>query len=219
MLKEQWNDIENWEGKYKISNFGRVYSVRKNIFKIPDKNNAGYLRIQLADTRNGKLIRERYFIHRLVAHYFVVGEFEGATVNHIDGNKLNNNADNLEWVTQKENSIHAQRMGLLDKNVQFKEKPYWWVDERGNALCFRSMTDLARSVGYCRSSCYNWLKDKQGKIPNSDFTIVPQMPRDYPEMGVGNYRNGAATNVARYSPILAGMRENLHGLSQASKHV
>ena len=112
--------LRNIVGRYKrikgfddyfISEFGDVYSIRKRGAEITPKlrklkpKNPGkkekYLNIILC--KDGCQVTKS--IHRLVAEHFVEGYFEGAVVNHIDGNNRNNNADNLEWVTTKEN-IH-----------------------------------------------------------------------------------------------------------------
>lgn len=76
----------------------------------PFLNHAGYPTISLQ--ADGK--RPKFFVHRFVALAFVPGYFAGATVNHKDGNKLNNRADNLEWVSLAENTQHQWRTGLVD---------------------------------------------------------------------------------------------------------
>lgn len=70
----------------------------------------GYL--EVAFMRDGK--RTKYRVHRLVAQAFVDGHFQGASVDHLDGNKLNNRADNLEWVTLSENTRRQWESGLAD---------------------------------------------------------------------------------------------------------
>ena len=62
MLKEEWKDIEGWEGYYKISNLGRVLSVKRGIFKVFDESNrGGYLRVQLCNNeKKKKLAPEDY---------------------------------------------------------------------------------------------------------------------------------------------------------------
>jgi hypothetical protein len=58
--------------------------------------------------------RHKYSVHRLVAHAFVPGYFPDAHVDHLDGDKLNNRADNLEWVTIRENTKRQWANGLVD---------------------------------------------------------------------------------------------------------
>ena len=70
-----------------------------------------------------KPIKKRYFIHRLVAIHFCEGYSEELVVNHIDGNKNNNKATNLEWVTRSENDKHAYKMKLRKSYpCQFKRR-------------------------------------------------------------------------------------------------
>jgi len=59
--------------------------------------------------------RKNFQLHRLVADYFIENKFNKPQVNHIDGNKSNNNASNLEWCTRSENHLHAFRIGLREK--------------------------------------------------------------------------------------------------------
>ena len=84
---------------YEITREGQVINKHSNRILKPQPNGKGYLRVILG----GK----RYFVHRLVAEKFIPNPENKEQVNHKDGNKLNNNADNLEWVTNKENRKHA----------------------------------------------------------------------------------------------------------------
>ena len=108
---------------YFISNTGKVHSKDRSVMR---DNGSGpvntYLRGKemTLGVRNGYAyvnlcagnIRKKYYVHRLVATTFLANLDDKPQVNHIDGNKLNNNVDNLEWVTAKENKAHALKTGL-----------------------------------------------------------------------------------------------------------
>jgi hypothetical protein len=105
---EIWKDIPGHEGRYQVSNMGRVKNSR-GLFLRGQITNSGYRVHQLA--ANGT--RTVALAHRLVAFAFVDGYAPGTEVNHLDGDKQNNNAVNLEWATRRENMQHAKRHGLL----------------------------------------------------------------------------------------------------------
>ena len=91
-------DIKGYEGLYRISNKGFVIGFKNNR-QLKIDTSSGYSRVILQN--NGK--KERFLVHRLVAIHFIDGYFDGAVVNHIDGNKNNNHYTNLEYVTRSEN--------------------------------------------------------------------------------------------------------------------
>ena len=110
-MKEIWKDIPGYEGLYQASNLGRIkkiWKTKESIMK-PALQKEGYLRLGLF--KNGK--RKSYQLHRLIALCFVENKENKKYVNHKDGNKQNNNADNLEWVTASENLKHAYDNNLF----------------------------------------------------------------------------------------------------------
>lgn len=111
---ELWRDIkiEGFDDIYCISNLGRVWSKRSQRLMCFTKAGRGYEQLHLKN--NGKRIVR--FVHRLVAKYFVPNPYNKETVNHIDENKLNNRADNLEWMNDYENN----RYGSHDKRGRQK---------------------------------------------------------------------------------------------------
>lgn len=121
-MGEIWKDIEGYEGKYQISNLGRIRSV-KTQYKIlkPDLyNGRGYANITLIkDDEKFKTV-----IHRLVAKAFIPNPKDKPIVNHINGNKLDNRADNLEWCTESENAEHAYKTGLR-KGLIGEKNPFY----------------------------------------------------------------------------------------------
>lgn len=114
MLNITYKEIYNFNGKYFISVDGVISNRDK-----PMKSyiiNSGYAAIKL--TVKGK--RFSKLVHRLVAEHFIPNPENKKEVNHIDGNKLNNNVCNLEWVTSSENKQHALATGLKEYNFPTK---------------------------------------------------------------------------------------------------
>lgn len=113
---EIWKDAKDYEEYFQVSNFGRIFSKRTN--KIL-KTNVSFGYLSFVTRFNGRNSKSKCLkVHRLVALTFIENPDNKSDVNHIDGNKLNNNVDNLEWVTESENVIHAYNTGLIppDKN-------------------------------------------------------------------------------------------------------
>ena len=108
-MEEIWKECHLSEN-YLISNIGNVYSRYRNNNSSIHISNKGYYNVGM--NING--IKKVYTVHRLMMFAFKPNEyFEGAVINHIDCNKLNNSLDNLEWCTIKENNIHAHTNGLV----------------------------------------------------------------------------------------------------------
>lgn len=108
---EEWREIASYEGLYEVSNFGRIRSMgwyvnggprRRYVQpRIRNQNltSVGYFKVELARQGTTKTLS----IHRLVAVAFIPNPLNLEVVHHIDENKLNNRADNLEWVTRASN--------------------------------------------------------------------------------------------------------------------
>lgn len=123
-MEEIWKQIKGYEGLYEISSLAKVKSIsrlrtggnnaiRERIMK-PYLSRTGYHKVVLSKNKQDKHIS----VHRLIALVFV-GEppTDKHEVNHIDGNKLNNSIDNLEWVTRSQNLSHAYKLGLKVGNI------------------------------------------------------------------------------------------------------
>lgn len=108
---ELWKEISGYEGRYAVSTSGRVISLLYGMDVRKKTDKWGYHAVAL--NFNGK--KRSFFVHRLVAMAFIDGATEKRNqVNHKDGKKTNNNADNLEWVSCKENVAHALSTGLAN---------------------------------------------------------------------------------------------------------
>lgn len=107
---ENWIEVDEFEGGYQISTYGRLKSLKhkKPIIIKPFLSQKGYLRVSLSKDNKP----HQYFVHDLVAKAFVANPENKPEVNHEDGYKFNNYFENLTWVTPKENIAHAVRTGL-----------------------------------------------------------------------------------------------------------
>ena len=101
--------INGLNKKYLINECGDIFDIKENKLRKPTKSKKGYLKVSFY--LYGKY--KKKFVHRLVLSTFnPVKNMNELQVNHIDGNKENNNIKNLEWCTNKENSEHAWKTGL-----------------------------------------------------------------------------------------------------------
>ena len=171
-MKEIFKDIEGFEGRYQISNYGRVKSLcfrghNKIGFLTNSLNIYGYERVGLY--KNGE--KPSHLVHILVAKAFVHNPdpINKTQVNHIDGNKLNNHANNLEWVTPKENTQHAIKTGLREKMVIHNpkgeknkfSKSIGQYDLQGNLLkIWNCISDASRYYNCATSPIINCAKGR-----------------------------------------------------------
>lgn len=130
-MKEIWKDIPGYEGFYQVSNMGNIKSLDRYIkhqkggnrlirgrFMKQQAQKNGYLSVMLQ--RDSK--EKRISVHRLVALAFIKNQSGKPEVNHIDGNKLNNFANNLEWCTRVENYKHGRSLNLI-KSIKGENNP------------------------------------------------------------------------------------------------
>jgi len=124
---EAWKDILRHEGKYQINRSGTVRSLdryvagklgskrfQKGVTLRPYIDKHGYIRVVLYNEDNKA---KHLLLHRVIAENYLVKKEGKDVVNHIDGNKTNNSVENLEWVTTRENVIHAVRNDLIKRNI------------------------------------------------------------------------------------------------------
>lgn len=176
--KEEWKDIEGFEGLYQISTFGRVKSLvgwvgnknikkyihREKILKTKPKKN-GYLVVTL---RYQNVIKYKS-IHRLVAKTFLPNPNNYPVVNHIDGNKTNNNINNLEWCTYSHNTREAIKIGLMPKpntvlkrwtgkfgKEHNKSRHIYQIDKNTKKVVaeYYGVPEITRKTGFCESALY-----------------------------------------------------------------
>lgn len=113
-MEETWRPVPGFEHGYLVSNHGRIWSVARNRAMSPQEDHDGYWYVKLCRADG----QHRRFIHNLVAKEFLGPCPRGKVVNHKDGVKANNRADNFEYVTRLYNTRHAAKLGLLMKGAR-----------------------------------------------------------------------------------------------------
>lgn len=138
--------IKDYEDLYMVSNTGLIKSLHwgkeKLLKQVIRNNNYPYYFVGLL--KNGK--RKYFATHRLVAMMFIPNPNNYEQVDHLDGNKLNNNVENLEWVTPKENTNRAWEKGQAKYTKERKEKLSKIAKERWNTNSFRKWRG-AKNIG------------------------------------------------------------------------
>ena len=156
---EEWKQIPNFEGRYSVSNTGKVKS--HNYFGNPNasgilkprwtqlsrKNKCRYASVRLID--KSKKLDAQFRIHRLVATCFIPNPQNKKEVNHIDGNGENNNVENLEWVSSSENHRHAFENGFMS-------------------------TRAAHAARTENATKFSWLHDNKGEFLGTPVQLVQQ---------------------------------------------
>lgn len=150
-MKEIWKDIEGYDGRYQISNMGRVKSfaqdktngrIKKNVL-----NDTQYYTIDLTDSRG---VRKNWLVHRLVAIAFMPNPYGLPDVNHKDESRTNNCVDNLEWCDANYNNNYGtrnERLAKANRNNPLLSCKVYSVDEQGNKEYFDSIMEASRVVG------------------------------------------------------------------------
>lgn len=174
-----WKDIPGYEGLYQVSNEGEIKSLSR---KVKNKNNVdknikerimkkqladmGYYKIGLSDY-NG--VKKNHYIHRLVLSAFLYDSDK--VVNHRDGIKTNNRLENLEYVTHKENLIHAYETGLRMSAARKYEKQIIEEYQKG-----KTQRDIQKKFKMCSRTLRKLLNDndieiRSNKVSNRKYDI------------------------------------------------
>lgn len=156
--KEVWKDIQGFNGKYRISNLGRVVSIKKTIpptLMNPCLNGAGYYVVRLSLNNKAK----NFLLHRLIAESFIPNPQNKPHIDHIDGNPKNNAISNLRWVTPKENmnnpiALERHRVKNRDNEhinrlraTAYNSRKVAKLDCKGNIInVFISQSEAARTL-------------------------------------------------------------------------
>ena len=182
MSEEIWKDIPEYEGLYEASSHGRVRSKKGRVTyrtdfstgeelpivwksnkilkpKLVEGSELHYYQVNLYKDK----VQRTLYVHRIVAETFISNPNMYPEVNHIDGNKLNNKVNNLEWVTAKQNMGHAVKNGLFKNATQIELVPL----DGGESLFFNTMGEGNRYLGRNNSYLFSRINDHDFHIAKS----------------------------------------------------
>lgn len=149
---EEWRVVAGTSEMIEVSNLGRVRSLMRGgipyILKT-QKDEKGYHRLRVTINRK----KMSFKLHRIVAGAFIENPDNLPQVNHIDGNKDNNSADNLEWISNRDNARHAIANGLWDSVIdgsrrENERRMKGIIATRGDEILeFESVSEAERFFG------------------------------------------------------------------------
>lgn len=168
-MEEIWRDIPEYDGLYQVSNLGRVKSVarlvkRRHVSWVKEKilkqakNQLEYHFVALTKSKKNP---KRILVHRIVAKAFpeICGEyFEGAEVDHIDGDRENNAVTNLRWVTHRENTNNPITKERKKNKCGRKGRPVIQYDLDGNFIKEWESINDCRKAGFTHVDYYLYKK-------------------------------------------------------------
>lgn len=219
---EIWKDIEGCEGRYQVSSCGRIRNAQTLQIRKTQKKH-GYVRINLTDNNGND---RNCSVHRLVASVFVPNPENKPHVNHIDGVKDNNRAENLEWVTPEENFQHAIDNHLYEKGIERakrlggsgfnrKDKPKAllrkseWIDEPGYERLVSKVEELGCSI----ASMPTYYEDKIHRIAAENTSLIKTLIKEISD------RENAIRKIVYVPRREDEWRSELHPIGEKSHHL
>lgn len=149
---EEWRDVPGFEGHYRVSNLGRVQSIKPNrkhvMLKLIPSNNATRWRCIMTRPKH----RARSLVHKVVLAAFVGPPPRSTEVNHIDGNSRNNRLANLEYVSHSENIAHSVALGIHASGERVNTAKLTAQQALAIYLDSRPSIIIAREAGIAKST-------------------------------------------------------------------
>ncbi len=147
--------LAHFESKYLINEHGDILSLKDNSIKNTNISKNGYVHVHLM--LNGK--REEKLLHRLVALHFLPNPYGHPQVNHIDGDKTNNDISNLEWCSREQNIQHSLETGLRKGFMSLNDKRKYLKEVFQGAI----VSDIAERIGRHPNTLSKMLRDTADK--------------------------------------------------------
>lgn len=155
MNNEIWKPIKGYEKLYEVSNLGNVRQINGNLLHLTCP--CGYVQCYLP------IVQKILYVHRMVAEAFI-GDIDGYVINHINEDKSDNRAENLEICTQSYNCSYNDKMkramqtSKSGKHNTNGYKTIYSIDDNGNAIYYVSTYEAARCTGIGKQNIHNCLR-------------------------------------------------------------
>lgn len=172
----EWKDSYIYGEQYQVSSTGLVRNKTTGRILTPSVDKKGYLRVRLS--LHDKKVSAK--VHRMVAVAFIPNPEQKPQVNHKDGNKENNRAENLEWISNYDNMQHAVNNGLT-KRVEYsgrRKKAIIGVDGEGKIVKFESLELASDTLQLSKSNLCNALKGKRKRCGGYVWRYSDKEPDD-----------------------------------------
>lgn len=152
-MKEQWNPVVG-SRLHEVSNTGKIRSIITKHILTPSIDRYGYYKFTSISHSGTKIYKT---VHRAVAEAWIINSLNKPQVNHIDGNKLNNNIDNLEWCTNQENIDHSFALNLSKNKIEVS----LFNKETNEIMNFRSIKELGKFIDIFPSTLIPLIKNSE----------------------------------------------------------
>lgn len=164
MIQQEKFIILDLNPKYAVSNLGRIKHLKSDNILNQQVTQSGYMQVMLSFSKN----KRKYFrVHRLVGYCFIENLDNKPYINHKDGNKKNNNVNNLEWCTAKENDTHARINGL-----KFIGTPLKCTNILENTVTvFQSVGEASRFLNVNKSFIHRCLTKQYNKSTYKNYVF------------------------------------------------
>lgn len=170
-MTEIWKDIAQ-DNNYQVSNFGNIHSKKTDTILKCSSIRSGY--------KSASIAKKNLKVHRIVAEAFIKNDDPDKKifVNHIDGNKLNNRVDNLEWVTPSDNVNHAVKTGLIKTTLRRVNQ----LDKTTGALIatFESLKEAREKTNVDDTSICKCCKNIQNTAGGYKWEFTDKNPNEDP---------------------------------------
>ena len=146
-MDDTWSKIKGFP-KYSVSKKGEIRNDRNGKLKAPFKGTNGYYNVDLYNDG----VRKKVRVHRVVGETFLDNPYNKPQINHKDGNKSNNEVDNLEWVTASENIRHAFDNGLAKASCNMKGRRNPNAGRKGKPVRIIETGEVFESITECEKA-------------------------------------------------------------------